>query len=76
MSSKPSFPRHDTELDIDCHRKITHIDDPFNCVTTLTYRVVRGVMAVIDVDDPIVAELKDSQKTRRRRARKRDVVEG
>jgi hypothetical protein len=76
MSSKPTSPRHDTELDIESHRKITHIDDPFNCVTTLAYRVVHGVMTFIDANDPIMADLNDSQKARRRRARKRDAADG
>jgi hypothetical protein len=79
MSSKPSSPRHDTELEIDRHRKITHIDDPFNRVTTLTFKVIHGVMtviAVIDVNDPIVADLKGSQRTRRQRAGTRDVAGG
>jgi hypothetical protein len=76
MSSKPSSPRLDTELDVDSHRKITHIDDPFNRVTTLTSKEIHGVATVIDANDHIVADLKGSQKTQRRRARKRDAAGG
>jgi hypothetical protein len=62
-------------LDIKSHRKITHVDDPLNRVTTLTFRVVRGVATFIDANDPITANLKDGRKARRQRASKHGAAD-
>ena len=49
----------------------TEIEDPFRCVTTMTYRVTDGVLTVINADDRAATYPRDTQGRKVGRGRKR-----
>jgi hypothetical protein len=71
MRSEPSSPRHDTAPELENQGNDADAEDPQNCVTTFSYKVIRGVMTTDNSNDPATNDLHPSQGGQRRRGRKR-----
>ena len=69
MNSEPSSPRRDTSLDFESHGNNAAVGDPLNRITSLTYRVTRGVMTIVNADDPATTGRDDNQTRMPRRGR-------
>jgi hypothetical protein len=71
MSSGPSSPWRDTAPELENQGNDADAEDPLNCVTTFSYKVIRGVMTIVNSNDPATNDLHPSQGGKRRRGRKR-----
>jgi hypothetical protein len=71
MRSEPSSPRRDTAPELENQGNDADAEDPLNRVTTLTYKVIRGVMTIVNSNDPATSDLHPSQGGERRRGGKR-----